>query len=156
MTAARFDEAASAAPLIPAPPHPATLLDALVAATESVDVAEATVVVVSSSQSPSSSESSELLELSEDDAEVADWPVTVAMLSRPGSWVMSVSWVPSAMGPLGFAAHEPSGLRASVCPKGMVPAAPSARPPTNVFWFAPWNWHWKRPLSSEFFGACWQ
>lgn len=33
---------------------------------------------------------------------------------RPGSCVMSVSCVPSAMGPSGFAAQEPSGLRASV------------------------------------------
>ena len=78
------------------------------------------------------------------------------MFWRPGSCVMSVSCVPSAIGPLGLAGHEPSGLRASVWPKGMVPVVPRARPPTNVFWSAPWNWHWKRPFSSEFFGAVWQ
>lgn len=60
------------------------------------------------------------------------------------------------MGPVGFAGHEPAGERGVVWPKGMVPAAPTATPPTNVVAFAPWNWHWNRPLSSAFFGACWQ
>ena len=60
------------------------------------------------------------------------------------------------MGPLGFAAHEPSTERGALWPKGMVPFAPRASPPTNVFWSAPWYWHWKSPLSSAFFGAVWQ
>ncbi len=88
------------------------------------------------------------------DAELSPDPVET--FPRPGSCVMSESCEPSAMGPSGCAAHEPSGLSGSVCPKGMVPGAPTARPPTKDCWFAPWNWHWNRPLSSEFFGACWQ
>ncbi len=86
-------------------------------------------------------------------AAALDPPLTFA---RPGSWVMSLSCWPSGMGPVGFAGHEPAGERGVVWPKGMVPAAPTATPPTKVVAFAPWNWHWNRPLSSAFFGACWQ
>ena len=46
--------------------------------------------------------------------------------------MISVSWLPSAMGPDGFAAQDPKGERGEERPKGMVPAEPSARPPTNV------------------------
>ena len=81
---------------------------------------------------------------------------SLGMFSRPGSCVTSVSCVPSAMGPAGFAGQSPKGESGAERPKGIVPAAPSARPPTNVCWSAPWNWHWKRPASSAFFGADWQ
>lgn len=71
----------------------------------------------------------------------------------PGESVISVSWLPSVMGPEGLAGQDPGGERGVVKPKGMVPAAPTASPPTNVVWSSPWNWHWKKPLSSAFFGA---
>ena len=51
--------------------------------------------------------------------------------------MISVSWLPSAIGPEGFAAQEPNGERGAERPKGIVPAEPSARPPTNVCWSAP-------------------
>ena len=74
----------------------------------------------------------------------------------PGDEVISVSCVPSAMGPVGLAGHEPGGETGAVRPKGMVPGEPTARLPTKVVWLSPWNWHWKKPLSSAFWGACWQ
>ena len=40
----------------------------------------------------------------------------------PGLDVMSVSWVPSAIGPEGFARQEPAGERTAVIPNGIVPA----------------------------------
>jgi hypothetical protein len=75
---------------------------------------------------------------------------------RPGSEVMSVSWVPSSMGPVGLAGQEPGGLRAADWPKGMVPGWPTGTFPTKVVGFAPLYWHWKRPVSSVLLGACWQ
>ena len=92
----------------------------------------------------------------EDPEELSLEPELLGMFWRPGSCVMSVSWVPSAMGPVGFAGQEPAGERGEERPKGMVPAVPTARPPTKLFWFVPWNWHWNSPSSSEFFGADWQ
>ena len=83
-------------------------------------------------------------------------PPSAATCCSPGSCVMSVSGVPSAMGPSGFAAHAPSVASGPECPNGTVPFAPSVRPPTNVCSSALWNWHWKSPSSSEFFGAFWQ
>jgi hypothetical protein len=74
----------------------------------------------------------------------------------PGFWVRSTNWVPSAMGPEGLAAHDPAGLRGVVCPKGIVPAPPTATPPTKVVAEDPWNWHWNRPFNSLFAGAVWQ
>jgi hypothetical protein len=74
----------------------------------------------------------------------------------PGFCVMSVSWVPSAIGPEGLAKQEPGGETGLVRPKGIVPGAPTCRPPTKVVGLEPWNWHWKRPLSSGFLGAVWQ
>lgn len=74
----------------------------------------------------------------------------------PGFWVMLTSCTPSGMGPAGFAGHEPGGVRGVVWPKGIVPAPPTAVPPTKVVSSALWNWHWNRPFSSAFFGACWQ
>ena len=79
-----------------------------------------------------------------------------AALARSGSCVMSTSCVPSGMGPLGLAGHEPGGLTGVDNPKGIVPAPPTCVPPTKAVWFAPWNWHWNSPLSSRLFGACWQ
>lgn len=73
-----------------------------------------------------------------------------------GTVVISVSWDPSAMGPPGLAGQDPGGLTGEVIPKGMVPGAPTANPPTNVFGLTPLNWHWYNPLSSEFLGAFWQ
>ena len=49
----------------------------------------------------------------------ADEPEIV--LGTPGFDVISVSCVPSAMGPEGFAGQEPSGLSGAVSPNGMVP-----------------------------------
>ncbi len=145
------------------------------AAAAEVAAGAATVVVVASSSSEQSS-----VEVAAAAVEVASAAVLVAagaaatdelaldepvlepeddeplMFWRPGSDVMSVSCEPSTMGPLGLAAHEPAGESGVVWPKGMVPGAPTASPPTNVCWFAPWNWHWNSPFSSEFFGACWQ
>ena len=109
----------------------------VVVAAASVDVAAA--VPVDESLSSSSPQSDSL-----------------GIFPRPGSCVTSVSCAPSAMGPAGFAGHAPKGESGAERPNGMVPAAPSARPPTNVCWSAPWNWHWKRPASSAFFGADWQ
>lgn len=78
------------------------------------------------------------------------------LADTPGSCVMSTSWLPPAIGPLGLAGQEPAGETGALRPKGMVPVPPTAMPPTNVVKSAPWNWHWKRPLSSAFCGACWQ
>lgn len=131
---------------------------------------EAVVLGASSEQSSSSpsSPASEVLEAelalalavalgveleAESEAEPED---DESMFWRPGSDVMSVSCEPSAMGPAGFAGHDPRGERGALWPKGMVPAAPTVSPPTNELWFAPWNWHWNRPFSSVFLGACWQ
>jgi len=74
----------------------------------------------------------------------------------PGFWVISTSWEPSAMGPEGFAGHEPAGLRGALLPNGIVPVPPTAMPPTKVLGLSPWNWHWKSPLSSALRGADWQ
>lgn len=126
---------------------------AVVVAATSVEVALA--LTVESSQSESESSSLELSSSEESLEESAD-PPSAAMFCRPGSWVTSVSCVPSAMGPAVLAGHEPRTARGALCPKGMVPAAPSASPPTNVFWLAPSNWHWKSPSSSAFLGALWQ
>lgn len=114
----------------------------------SVEVAAAAVLVAAGAAAADELALEEPVLEPEDDEPLMFW--------RPGSDVMSVSCEPSAMGPLGLAAHEPAGESGVVWPKGMVPAAPTASPPTNVCWFAPWNWHWNRPFSSEFFGACWQ
>jgi len=51
----------------------------------------------------------------------------------PGSDVISVNWLPSLMGPLGFALHEPAGETGLDLPKGIVPELPTFAPPTNVF-----------------------
>jgi hypothetical protein len=86
-------------------------------------------------------------------------PVVLGVLvapPTPGFWVRSTSWEPSAIGPEGFAGHEPAGLRGAFMPKGIVPAPPTAVPPTKVFGLSPWNWHWKSPLSSALRGADWQ
>ena len=56
-----------------------------------------------------------------------------------GSCVMSTSCWPSGIGPEGFAGQEPAGERGVVCPKGIVPGAPTLTPPTNVSCVAPWN-----------------
>jgi len=74
----------------------------------------------------------------------------------PGFWVIATNCWPAGIGPPGLAGQEPSGLRGAECPKGMVPDAPRAAPPTKTLRLAPWNWHWKRPLSSAFFGGVWQ
>lgn len=76
--------------------------------------------------------------------------------TSPGLSTVSVSCVPSAMGPDGCATQEPGGLRGEVMPKGIVPAPPTLTPPTKVVWSEPWNWHWKRPFSSAFLEAVWQ
>ena len=92
-----------------------------------------------------------LLDEDEDDPfadDVLDAPLT------PGSDVISVNWLPSLMGPLGFALHEPAGETGLDMPNGIVPVLPTLAPPTNVFGSSPWYWHWNSPLSSEFFGAC--
>jgi hypothetical protein len=57
----------------------------------------------------------------------------------PGSDVISVNWLPSLMGPLGFALHEPAGETGLDTPKGIVPELPTFAPPTNVFGSSPWN-----------------
>jgi len=42
-------------------------------------------------------------------------------LPAPGFCVKSTNCVPSAMGPLGLAGHDPGGAKGVFCPKGMVP-----------------------------------
>jgi hypothetical protein len=55
----------------------------------------------------------------------------------PGSDVMSVNWLPSLIGPLGFALHEPAGETGLDMPNGMVPLLPGAPPPTKMFGSSP-------------------
>lgn len=50
----------------------------------------------------------------------------------PGFWVRSTNWEPSAIGPDGLAGHDPGGDNAVFWPKGIVPCAPTATPPTKV------------------------
>lgn len=57
----------------------------------------------------------------------------------PGLETWSTNCVPSAIGPDGFAGHDPAGLTAEVMPNGIVPASPTARLPTKVVSEAPWN-----------------
>lgn len=56
----------------------------------------------------------------------------VPELTAPGPLTWSTSWVPSAIGPLGFAGQEPAGLSTDVMPNGMVPFAPTLRFPAKV------------------------
>jgi len=74
----------------------------------------------------------------------------------PGDETRSVSCDPAAIGPEVCAGQLPGGFKMAVWPNGIVPGAPAATPPVNWVRLAPWNWHWKSPLSSGFFGACWQ
>lgn len=64
-----------------------------------------------------------------------------ALDPAPEEETWSTSWVPSAMGPAGWAGHEPAGDSGADMPSGTVPAPPTAVPPTNVVGFAPANWH---------------
>ena len=64
-----------------------------------------------------------------------------ALDPAPEEETWSTSWVPSAMGPAGWAGHEPAGDSGEDMPSGTVPAPPTAVPPTNVVGFAPANWH---------------
>lgn len=87
-------------------------------------------------------------------AEAAEIPPVVEVLPlTPGFWVRSTSCVPSAIGPEGLARQDPAGDRGADMPKGIVPFPPTAIPPTKVLGSSPWNWHWKRPLSSALRGA---
>jgi len=91
--------------------------------------------------------------LEDDDAEPEEDP------GVPGLVVISTNWEPSAMGPPGFAGQLPGGLKGLDWPKGMVPGEPTGTGPLgemNVLVLVDWNWHWKRPFNSGFFGACWQ
>lgn len=74
----------------------------------------------------------------------------------PGSLVIPTSCSPSGIGPPGFALQLPAGLSGLLIPNGIVPAAPTASPPTNVVASSPANWHWKSPASSGLRAACWQ
>ena len=74
----------------------------------------------------------------------------------PGDWTLSVSCVPSGIGPEGFAGQLPAGFRGAFRPSGIVPGAPTVLPSANFLGSEPWNWHWKSPLSSAFRGFCWQ
>lgn len=60
-------------------------------------------------------------------------PALLEPVLTPGSCVRSTSCDPPAIGPLGCALHEPAGLRGVLCPNGIVPAPPTAMPPTNTF-----------------------
>jgi hypothetical protein len=93
-----------------------------------------------------------------DDAEEAALDELLAPPAEgtPGDDTILFSCAPAVIGPEGFAGQLPGGFTGELCPNGMVPGAPTARPPTNLVKLAPWNWHWKSPLSSAFFGACWQ
>lgn len=71
----------------------------------------------------------------------------------PGLLTRSESCSPSGTGPSVCAGQDPAGETGVVMPKGIVPAAPTARPPTKVVSLAPANWHWKSPSSSAFLGA---
>ncbi len=82
-----------------------------------------------------------------------DWAAAPA---TPGDWTISVSCCPSGIGPEGFAGQLPGGFRGAFWPNGIVPLAPTALPSANFLGSTPWNWHWKRPLSSAFRGFCWQ
>ena len=107
-----------------------------------------------SAASPSSESSPPVAE-ELDAGGAAELPDGAEPLAR-GCCVMSTSCWPSGMGPLGLAGHEAAGLTGALRPKGMVPGLPTLTPPTKVSWEALWNWHWKRPWSSAFFGAFWQ
>jgi len=74
-----------------------------------------------------------------EEEDVEEDPEEDPELAAPGFFVRSTSCVPSAMGPLGLAGHDPAGLRAAFCPRGIVPAAPTAIPPTKVVADEPWN-----------------
>ena len=74
----------------------------------------------------------------------------------PGEETILFSCAPAVIGPEGFAGQPPGGFTGELCPNGIVPGAPTLRLPTKLVKLAPWNWHWKSPLSSAFFGACWQ
>lgn len=87
---------------------------------------------------------------------VPAFPLSEPAPPAPGFCAISTSCEPSVMGPLGFAGHDPAGLKGAFNPKGIVPGCPTAIPPTKTLGLAPANWHWKRPFSSAFFGASWQ
>jgi hypothetical protein len=74
----------------------------------------------------------------------------------PGDWTIASSCCPAGTGPEVRAGQLPAGFRGAVWPNGIVPAPPTALPFANLLGFTPWNWHWKSPLSSAFFGFCWQ
>lgn len=76
----------------------------------------------------------------EDDALITELEFELDELETvPGLETWSTNCVPSAMGPEGFAGHDPAGLSAEVIPNGIVPASPTARLPTKVVSEAPWN-----------------
>lgn len=54
-------------------------------------------------------------------AEVLEGGCEGAALPTPGFCVKSTNCVPSAMGPLGLAGHDPGGFSGALWPKGMVP-----------------------------------
>lgn len=74
----------------------------------------------------------------------------------PGDETILSSCDPAVIGPEVCAGQPPGGFTGPLCPSGIVPGWPTAKPPTNWVKLAPWNWHWKSPLSSAFRGGCWQ
>jgi len=80
-----------------------------------------------------------------DDAEEAaldELPLLPALLvplpeGTPGEETILFSCAPAVIGPEGFAGQLPGGFTGELCPSGIVPGAPTARPPTKLVKLAP-------------------
>jgi hypothetical protein len=81
-----------------------------------------------------------------DDTALDEFPLLLALLATlpeatPGEETILFSCAPAVIGPEGFAGQPPGGFTGELCPNGIVPGAPTARPPTKLVKLAPWNWH---------------